>query len=107
MPDGKLDFVTFSRKGGRVDMQNVSVHRNDEAEAGGCILNMEKYLQSDLESSNQSCRIQVPFGLGHSVFHQIRVYMSVILSEGSGSFICNVCALWWKLFVHVCTCVYL
>lgn len=88
-------------------MQNVTVYRNDEAEAGGCILNMGKYLQSDLESSDQSCQIQVPLGSGHSEFCRIRGYKSVILYEGSGSSTCKGCALWWKLFIHICTCVYL
>lgn len=75
------------REGSRVDIQNGTFYRNNEAEAGGCILNMGKYLQSDLESSDQSCKTQVPFVLGHSEFHGIRVYTYVILSEGSGSFL--------------------
>lgn len=88
-------------------MQNVIVCRNNEAEAGGCILNIGKYLQSDLESSDQSCKIQVPFSSGHSEFHRIRVYTSVSLSEGTGSLTGKGCALWWKLFIHVCMSVYL
>lgn len=88
-------------------MQNVTVSRKDEAEAGRCILSMGKYFQSDLESLDQSCQIQVPFGSGHSEFCRIRAYKSVILSEGSGRFTCQHCALWWKLFIHICTCVFL
>lgn len=83
----------FAQRGSRVDIQNGTFYRNNEAEAGGRILNMGKYLQSDLESSDQSCKIQVLFVLGHSEFHRIRVYTSVILSEGSGSFTCEGCAL--------------
>lgn len=88
-------------------MQNGTFYRNNEAEAGGCILNTGKYLQNDLESSDQSCKNQILFVLGHSEFHRIRVYTSVILSEGSGSFTCEGRALWQKLFLDPCMCVYL
>lgn len=104
---GSKILSLFAQRGSRVDMQNGTFYRNNEAEAGGCILNMEKYLRSDLESSDQSCKIQVLFVLGHSEFHRIRVYTSIILSEGSGSFPWEGCALWQKLFLDLCMCVYL
>lgn len=88
-------------------MQNGTFYRNSEAEPSGCILNKGKYLQSDLESLEQPCKIQVLFVLGHSEFHRISVYTSIILSVGSGNFTREGCPLWQKLLLDPGMCVYL
>lgn len=44
------------------DMRDVAARRDDRTGAGRCILNLEKCLQRDFESSDQSCKIQLPVG---------------------------------------------
>lgn len=108
VPDRKKNFITFcpERRAELICRMELFIGTMRQKQVG-VILNMGKYLQSDLESSDQSCKIQVLFVLGHAEFHRIRVYASIILSEGSGSFTCEGCALWQKLFLDPCMCVYL